>query len=200
MQRRYQLHVSRYRLIEKNAHAGHAAHAAAQRATISGVRPSAASGPVSVRFPTRSRRRQPPLPLVFRQSSIPQAARWFVLPQRPAGAFMMACSAALGLGGGGRLCSMAPRPNVGAALACQAGDSPFSGEHVLDQWHLWVIFEGVKAAQRGQLSHSAWHWRNWLPNAPIRFALFGPGPLPLPGSVNIVTSFDRCPERLADHA
>ena len=67
LQRRYQLQVSRYRLIEKNAHAGHVAHAAAQRATISGVRPSAASGPVSVRFPTKSRRCQPPLPFTLRQ-------------------------------------------------------------------------------------------------------------------------------------
>jgi hypothetical protein len=40
---------------------------------------------------------------------------------------------------------------VGVALPCQAGESPFSGEHVLDQWHLLVIFEGVKAEQRGQL-------------------------------------------------
>ena len=50
---------------------------------------------------------------------------------------------------------MAPRPKAGAALPCQAGESPFSGEQVLDQWHLWVIFEGVKARQRGQLWHSA---------------------------------------------
>ena len=67
----------------------------------------------------------------------------------------MAWSAALGLGGGGRLTWLETvfnvRLNVGAWAPFQAGRLPFIGVHVLDQWHLPLTFEGEKAEQRGQL-------------------------------------------------
>ena len=65
---------------------------------------------------------------------------------------MIAWSAALGLGGGGRLARVFNvRLNVGAWAPFQAGRLPFIGVHVLDQWHSPVTFEGAKAEQRGQL-------------------------------------------------
>lgn len=68
---------------------------------------------------------------------------------------MMACSAAFGLGGGGDLTWLAiafsVRLNVGTWPPFQAGQLPFIGVQMLDQWHLPVTFEGEKAKQRGQL-------------------------------------------------